>query len=209
MAAISQSSPRPTRFPLELQGHGRTTRHRPPHHLCLTQRRGRLHGLVGLKKADVFGNTMGAVAGLQLAIRHPDKVNKVILASGAYDVEGFSRSSRLPSADPERRDVRQHAVRRGARLAPNPDGFPALASKLIALEKEPIAGGGCEGHEDPVLIITGERTGQPSSIRSRCFGRWAAAPGDMVSRCRWPSRSCRPRRTRRSPRDRPALVERS
>jgi pimeloyl-ACP methyl ester carboxylesterase len=47
---------------------------------------------VGLKKADVFGYSMGAIAGLQLAIRHPTKVNKLVFGSGAYDFEGGIRS---------------------------------------------------------------------------------------------------------------------
>lgn len=46
---------------------------------------------VGLKKADVFGYSMGAIAGLQLAIRHPQKVNRLVAASVAYDVEGWQR----------------------------------------------------------------------------------------------------------------------
>ncbi len=46
------------------------------------------------------------------------------------------------------------------KLAPNPDGFPALVEKLIALEKEPMA-----WEEDvkklkiPVLIIAGDADG--------------------------------------------------
>jgi pimeloyl-ACP methyl ester carboxylesterase len=37
---------------------------------------------IGLTRADVFGYSMGAIAGLQLAIRHPDKVNKLVSALG-------------------------------------------------------------------------------------------------------------------------------
>jgi pimeloyl-ACP methyl ester carboxylesterase len=37
----------------------------------------------------VFGYSMGSVAGLQLAIRHPEKVNKLIAASVSYDAEGW------------------------------------------------------------------------------------------------------------------------
>ena len=92
-------------YALELQGHGRTTDIvRPITYANLADDVGVFMDKVGLKKADVFGYSMGAVAGLQLAIRHPDKVNKLILASGAYDVEGLqpefkacSRSSRLSS----------------------------------------------------------------------------------------------------------------
>src|SRR4029450_7163019 len=76
-------------YALELQGHGRTTDiDRPITYANLADAVGLFMDKVGLKKADGFGYSMGAVAGLQLAIRHPDKVNKLILASGAYDGEG-------------------------------------------------------------------------------------------------------------------------
>jgi pimeloyl-ACP methyl ester carboxylesterase len=44
---------------------------------------------VGLEKADVFGYCMGSDAGLQLAIRHPDKVGHLIAASASYGAEGW------------------------------------------------------------------------------------------------------------------------
>ena len=77
-------------YALELQGHGRTTDiDRPITYQNLADDVAAFMDAVGLKKADVFGYSMGAVAGLQLAIRHPDKVNKLVAASGAYDAEGF------------------------------------------------------------------------------------------------------------------------
>ena len=43
------------------------------------------------------------------------------------------------------------------KLAANPDGFPALVSKLIALEKEPMAWGEqVKAIKNPVLIISGD-----------------------------------------------------
>ena len=43
------------------------------------------------------------------------------------------------------------------KLAANPNGFPALAEKLIALEKEPMAwGADIANLKAPVLIITGD-----------------------------------------------------
>jgi pimeloyl-ACP methyl ester carboxylesterase len=42
-------------------------------------------------------------------------------------------------------------------LVPNPEGFPALVEKLIALEHEPIAWeGDVRAMKTPVLIITGD-----------------------------------------------------
>ena len=71
-------------YALELQGHGRTTDiDRPITYPNLADDVAAFMNAVGLKKADVFGYSMGAVTGLELAIRHPEKVNKLVAASGS------------------------------------------------------------------------------------------------------------------------------
>jgi pimeloyl-ACP methyl ester carboxylesterase len=146
-------------YALELQGHGRTTDiDRPITYPNLADDVAAFMDAVGLKKADVFGYSMGAVAGLQLAIRHPDKVNKLVMASGAYDASGWQPAFKafIPQmtvdmfvAMPFAQDYRK--------LAPNPDGFPALVAKLIAIEKEPMAWErDVKALKTPVLIIAGD-----------------------------------------------------
>src|SRR5438093_2974003 len=77
-------------YALEFQGHGRTTDiDRPITYPNLADDVAAFMDAVGLQKADVFGYSMGAMAGLQLAIRHPEKVNKLVFGSGAYDAEGW------------------------------------------------------------------------------------------------------------------------
>src|SRR6186713_2841388 len=76
-------------YAVELQGHGRTTDiDRPITYPNLADDVAAFMDAVGLKKADVFGYSMGAATALQLAIRHPDKVDQVISASGAFDARG-------------------------------------------------------------------------------------------------------------------------
>src|ERR671929_2198272 len=59
-------------YALELQGHGRTTDiDRPITYPNLADDVAAFMNAVGLTKADVFGYSMGAVTGLQLAIRNP------------------------------------------------------------------------------------------------------------------------------------------
>ena len=146
-------------YALELQGHGRTTDiDRPITYQNLADDVAAFMEAVGLEQADVFGYSMGANAGLQLAIRHPDKVDQLVAVSVSYDAEGWQPAFRafIPqmsvemfTAMPMAEDYRK--------LAANPDGFPALVEKLIALEHEPLA-----WEEDvaalktPVLIITGD-----------------------------------------------------
>jgi pimeloyl-ACP methyl ester carboxylesterase len=146
-------------YALELQGHGRTTDiERPITYPNLADDVAVFMDSVGLKKADVFGYSMGAVTGLQLAIRHPEKVNKLVAASVAYDTIGWQPEFRafIPQMTVEM-IVNMPFAADYRKLAPNPEGFPELARKLIQLEKEPMA-----WEEDvrklktPVLIITGD-----------------------------------------------------
>ena len=146
-------------YALEFQGHGRTTDiDRPITYQNLADDVAAFMDAVGLKRADVFGYSMGAGAGLQLAIRHPDKVNKLVSASGAYDVAGWQPAftAMIPQMTVEML-VNMPFAAEYKKLAPNPDGFPELARKLIALEKEPMAWEAeVKALKTPVLIITGD-----------------------------------------------------
>jgi pimeloyl-ACP methyl ester carboxylesterase len=146
-------------YAVELQGHGRTTDiDRPITYPNLADDVAAFMDAVGLTKADVFGYSMGAVAGLQLAIRHPAKVNKLVAASVAYDAEGWQPAFKdfIPQMTVEM-FLEMPFAKDYRKLAANPDGFPSLAKKLIAIEKEPMAWGeDVKALKVPVLIITGD-----------------------------------------------------
>ncbi|HJU75707.1 MAG TPA: alpha/beta hydrolase [Gemmatimonadaceae bacterium] len=146
-------------YAVELQGHGRTTDiNRPITYPDMADDVAAFMDAVRLTKADVFGYSMGAVVGLQLAIRHPAKVNKLVAASVAYDVEGWQPEFRafIPQMTVEM-ILQMPFAEEYKKLAPNPNGFPELARKLIALEKEPMAWGEqVKAVKTPVLIITGD-----------------------------------------------------
>ncbi len=146
-------------YALEFQGHGRTTDiDRPITYPNLADDVAAFMDAVGLQKADVFGYSMGAAAGLQLAIRHPEKVNKLVMASGGYDARGWQPAftAFIPQMKVEM-FVSMPFAAQYRKLAANPDGFPALVAKLIALEKEPMAWeAGVRALKTPVLIITGD-----------------------------------------------------
>src|SRR5690606_37945802 len=122
-------------FALEFQGHGRTTDiDRPITYPNLADDVAAFMDAVGLERADVFGYSMGAAAGLQLAIRHPDKVNRLVAASVAYDAEGWQPAFRefIPQMTVEMFTSMPFAEEYRT-LAADPDGFPGLVEKLIAL----------------------------------------------------------------------------
>jgi len=144
---------------VELQGHGRTTDiDRPITYQNLADDVAAFMDSVGLTKADVFGYSMGSITGLQLAIRHPAKVNKLVAASVAYDLRGWQPefTAVIPQMTVES-IVTMPMAADYKKLAPDTSGFPELARKLIALEKEPMA-----WEQDvrqlrtPVLIIAGD-----------------------------------------------------
>jgi pimeloyl-ACP methyl ester carboxylesterase len=101
---------------------------------------------------------LGAAAGLQLAIRHPERVDQLVAASVSYDESGWQPEmvAMIPQMTPEMfvRTPMETAFRE---MSPNPDGFRAFVEKLIALEHEPMA-----WEEDvrnlqaPVLLIAGD-----------------------------------------------------
>jgi pimeloyl-ACP methyl ester carboxylesterase len=146
-------------YALELQGHGRTTDiDRPITYHAMADDVAAFMDAVSLPKADVFGYSMGAGVGLQLAIRHPAKVNKLVAASVAYDVRGWAPefTAMIPTMTVEM-IVGMPFAADYRKLAPNPDGFPELARKLIALEKEPMAWEEqVKTVKSPVLIIAGD-----------------------------------------------------
>jgi pimeloyl-ACP methyl ester carboxylesterase len=146
-------------YALEMQGHGRTTDiDRPITYSAMADDVAAFMDKIGLAKADVFGYSMGGQIGLQLAIRHPAKVNKLVAASAAYDLRGWQPvyTAAIPQMTVEM-IVSMPFAEDYRRLAPNPDGFPALVEKLIALEKEPMKWeADVKALKTPVLIIAGD-----------------------------------------------------
>lgn len=146
-------------YALEFQGHGRTEDiNRPITYQNLADDVAALMEEVQLPRADVFGYSMGAAAAMQLAIRHPEKVEGLVAASVAYDEQGWQKAFRdfIPQMTPEML-VGSQLEADYRELTPDPDGFSELAEKLIALEKEPM-----HWKEDvralqaPVLLIAGD-----------------------------------------------------
>jgi pimeloyl-ACP methyl ester carboxylesterase len=122
-------------YALEFQGHGRTTDiDRPITYPSLADDVAAFMDAVRLESADVFGYSMGAGAGLQLAIRHPAKERKLVAASVAYDVEGWQPAFRevIPQMTVEM-ILQMPFAEEYRQLAPDPEGFRGPVEELIAL----------------------------------------------------------------------------
>jgi pimeloyl-ACP methyl ester carboxylesterase len=119
----------------ELQGHGRTADiDRDIELRYLVDDVAALLYHLGVGQADVLGFSLGGGVALQLALDHPDRVGRVILASVSYAPDGFNEeisdparhatSTRMPTAE----DFRQMREAYD-RLAPDPGHFDAFAAK--------------------------------------------------------------------------------
>lgn len=146
-------------YALEFQGHGRTTDiERPITYPNLAGDVAAFMDAMGIEKADIFGYSMGAAAGLRLAIDHPEKVDQLVAASVAYDSSGWQPAfvAFIPQMVPEF-FVGTAMEDEWKKLAPNPDGFRGVVEKLIALEHEPMAWEEeVKALKTPILIIAGD-----------------------------------------------------
>ncbi|WP_172123441.1 alpha/beta hydrolase [Devosia sp. 919] len=144
-------------YALEFQGHGRTNDiDRPITYENLADDVAAFMDAVGLERADIFGYSMGAGAGLQLSIRHPDKVGRLVAASMSYSSEGWQPvfQEMIPQMSLE---MFAQFEEQWKSLAPNPDGYEAFIDRMIALEHEEFDWQeGVAALEIPVLLITSD-----------------------------------------------------
>jgi pimeloyl-ACP methyl ester carboxylesterase len=146
-------------YALELQGHGHTPDiDRPITYQNLADDVAAFMDSVGLKKADIFGYSMGANVGLQVAIRHPDKVGRLVAASVACDLEGWQPvySEFIPQMSVEGFLAMPYFAE-AQRQAADPEAYSAFLRRMIALEREPMAWEeDVRTLETPVLIVAGD-----------------------------------------------------
>lgn len=145
---------------VELQGHGRTADiDRPIRYELMADDVAALLQYLGIASADVFGYSMGAGVAVQVAIRHPEVVRKLIAASVSYKSEGMYPEvlAGIEHITPE--------VFAGSpmeteyqRLAPRPQDFPTLVAKLVDLDSQvqDWPADDIKGIKAPTLLIIGD-----------------------------------------------------
>jgi pimeloyl-ACP methyl ester carboxylesterase len=144
----------------ELQGHGRTADvDRPITYEGMADDAAALIRHLGIDRPDAFGFSMGGGVALQLAIRHPGSVRRLVAASASYTSDGMQPElhEMVPSITPEMfaGSPMEAAYQE---LAPNPEDFPTLVEKLKRLDITPFAwpAEDIRGIEAPTMIVVGE-----------------------------------------------------
>lgn len=148
---------------VELQGHGRTADiDRDMSAENLADDIAALLEHLKIPKADVIGYSLGAGVAMQCAIRHPEKVRKVVTISAPFRLDGWVKEGReaLPNLTAE--------VFKGTpmeaeykRLSPTPDKFADFIRHVVAMASKPYDFGADKfaATKTPMFFIHGDADG--------------------------------------------------
>ena len=93
---------------------------------------------LGVAKADILGYSMGGTTAIVLAVRHPERVNKLVSISGPYSPEGWYPEVREGFGQWSPTMLAGTGLEAEyKRLSPTPDGLLTLIPKLKAMETAP------------------------------------------------------------------------
>ncbi len=148
---------------VEMQGHGRTADiDRDITAENLSDDVATLLDYLKIPKADIVGYSLGGGVAMQFAIRHPEKVRKVVSISAVIRLDGWVKEGReaLPNLTAE--------VFKGTpmeaeykRLSPTPDKFPDFIKHVVAMVAKPYDFGAdkFKATKAPMFFIHGDADG--------------------------------------------------
>jgi pimeloyl-ACP methyl ester carboxylesterase len=144
---------------VELQGHGHTADiDRVPTYLDLADDVVALLDHLGVDRADVFGFSLGGLVAIELGLRHPTRVDRLVLAAAQYRPEGYHdlsdpASVRMPTAA-EFGEMEQEY----RRVAPDPDHWEAFHTKLSGIVQSAPGWSAADMRRlaAPVLLVIGD-----------------------------------------------------
>lgn len=170
---------------IEQQGHGRTADIGRP--LSIRQMGDDTAALLrhlGIDQADFFGFSMGAAIALDLGLRRPALVRKLVLASVSFAPSGLhpELSAELEQATPEAL-ANSPFEQEYLRLAPNPQDWPVLIEKNAQLDRNlpDLAPDVVASLAAPALLVVGDSdivTPEHIVAMFRLLG--GGVPGDLT-----------------------------
>jgi pimeloyl-ACP methyl ester carboxylesterase len=145
---------------VELQAHGHTADIDRP--LSMEQMADDVAALLRylqIEQADVFGYSIGAGVALHSALRHPQLVRKLVLASVTYSNAGFHPGllAGIEQIQPEMM-MGTPWQQEYAQIAPHPEDFPKLVEKIkyLDLHVRDLSTDEVKSIAAPMLLIIGD-----------------------------------------------------
>jgi len=166
---------------VELQGHGHTADiDRPLSYESMADDIAALIASLGLEQADLFGYSLGGGVALQTAIRHPEAVRKLVLASTAFKREGWYPED-LATLDAISAEAFAGTPIHEAylRTSSMPEAWPTFVAKvrqLVTSDYDWTAGVGAL--RTPTLILVGDADGLRLMHVVEFFGLLGGGQGD-------------------------------
>ncbi len=166
---------------VELQGHGHTADiERPLRFEWMADDIAALIGQLGFARADIFGYSLGGGVALQTAIRHPEVVRKLALASTAFRREGWYPESLAGMAAISVETFAGSPIEEAYRAtSPRPEAWPTVVAKVRQLLNEDY-----DWAEDvaalktPTLIVVGDADGLRLAHAVELFGLLGGGKAD-------------------------------
>jgi pimeloyl-ACP methyl ester carboxylesterase len=153
----------------DLQGHGRTADiDRPIDMRLMADDIAALIDYLGLEKPDVVGYSLGGGVALHIAVKHPDKVRRLVLVSAnirrdAIPPEMLAQQGQVNAAAAEfMKDTPMYQLYQ--RVAPRPQDFPRLLDKIgEAMARDFDFSQEVRGLQMPTLIVAADADMAPPS----------------------------------------------
>lgn len=181
---------------VEMQGHGRTADiNRDFSYENLADDVAAMLDYLKVGKADLIGYSMGGSVAMQVAIRHPDNVRKVVSISAVFRHDGWVKEALDAYPQLTAEAFKGSPIEAEyKKLSPTPNEFPNFVKRAISMDLKPYDFGAekLKATRAPMFFIHGDADGVRldhiaemlrlkgdeimGDIRPRSASRWAVLP---------------------------------
>ncbi len=180
-AIVSQLAATRCVIGVELQGHGHTADiDRPLSYELMADDIAALIRHLGYEQADIFAFSLGGGVGLQTAIRHPEVVRKLALASSAFKRDGWYPEVLATMAAMSAEALAGTPLPEAYRaISPKPEAWPTFVDKMRQLLSEDYDWtADVAALKTPTLIMVGDSDSLRFAHAVEFFGLLGGGQGD-------------------------------
>ncbi len=118
----------------DTRGHGRSTRNDGAlSYASMTDDFVALLDYLKIEKVALVGHSDGAIIGLDMAMRYPQRLSKLLAFAANYNVAGFKNDGFDPEKDPVFAPVFRHSRKEYERVSPTPTEYDSFRKEMFAM----------------------------------------------------------------------------